>query len=116
MRLAARWIGGDGGGALALSQEGAHGDPESPGQGKKSSDGGLALPRLEAGEVGRRKLGPLGQLLKRQPRPGALIAQALGDRRKRFLELHHLIMNVTCLSGKRSCQGSRDGNVGEMAS
>ena len=110
----ARRVGGDGGRALALAQEGAHGDAERPGQSEERGDGGLALTRLEAGEMGGRELGPLGQLLEGQAGPGALLAQALGDGGQGFMELHGPIMGELALKAS-ICQSSRVGNVGETA-
>ena len=57
-----------------------------------------------------------GQLLEREAGAGAFLAQAFGDRRERFLELHRPIVQPgACLRGKRICQSLRTGNVRETA-
>ena len=53
------------------------------------------------------------QLFQRQAGPGALLAQALGERGKRLVELHRPIVGPSCLRGKRICQSSRFRNIGE---
>ena len=69
------------------------------------------LTRDETGGPSRdRHAGPVARA---SGRPGCVPRDALGDRRKYFVELHRPIVSPSCLRGKRSCQSLRVGNIGE---
>ena len=104
----------DGRDATALTEQGAHRHPERPRQRDQGRHRGLAVTRLQAGEVGRGEVGALRQLLQRQAGPAALLAQTLGQGGKGLVELHPgRVWARRCLRGKRLCQSSRFRNIGE---
>ncbi len=105
--------GRDGRRAPALTEQRAHRHPECPRQGDQGRHRGLAVTRLQAGEMGGGEVGALRQLFECQAGPGALLAQALGEGGKCFVKLHQPIVGRCCLIGKRLCQSSRFRNIGE---